>query len=440
MLAACARGFGGVRVADPRDASLAYAVDVTRLPTPALDDAETWVARHLGDLALEGADGVRASRRFSGGQIAADEALAGFDVRGYASRRNEVLPVEGRGASGLSPWIRHGLLPLPQVWDHVAGGPARDVNKFRDELLWQEYARHVYARVGRRITEPLRREPAVGHGWNGDPYPDDMACIAAVRRELVEDGWLVNQTRLWVASQWTVRAGWAFREGERGLFRHLLDGSSAANGVGWQWAVGSGTGRPYGFSRWQVEKRAPGLCAGCPLRRACPIQHFPAASAGDRVSEAPGLATDPDPEATAGPLAAETTGAPDAVWLTAESLGDDDPALAGRPDLPAVFVFDEPLLRALRLSGKRLVFLAECLADLATRREVEVHRGSVTDILHGRPLATTYAPVPGFRTRAARLDVVETHPWPWLRRPSGGSARSFTAWIGRHGGSPAHRR
>lgn len=416
-----------------------YADDVTRLPTPALDDAETWVAQHLGDLALEGAAGVRASRRFTGGQTAADEGLADFDVRGYAARRNEVLPIEERGASGLSPWIRHGLLPLPRVWDHVEGGPARDVNKFRDELLWQEYARHVYARVGRRIMEPLRRDPAVGRGWDGDPYPKDMACIAAVHHELVDDGWLVNQTRLWVASQWTVRAGWSWRDGERALFRHLLDGSSAANGVGWQWAVGSGTGKPYGFSRWQVEKRAPGLCSGCSLRHACPIQHFPAASSGEQAAEVPGLATDPDPAATAGPLTAETTGAPDAVWLTAESLGDEDPALAAHPELPAIFVFDEPLLRALRLSGKRLVFLAECLADLAERREVEIHRGSIIAVLHGRSLATTFAPVPGFRSRAARLDVVELHPWPWLRRPAGGSARSFTAWIGRHGGSPAHR-
>jgi deoxyribodipyrimidine photo-lyase len=409
---------------------------VTLLPTPDLDDAVTWVARHLGDLALEGADGVAASRRFTGGQSAADEALDDFDVRGYAGARNEVLPVDERGASGLSPYIRHGLLPLPRVWDHVAGGPARDVGKFRDELLWQEYARHVYARVGRRIAKPLRREPAVGRGWVGEAYREDMACMAAVRTELVEDGWLVNQTRLWAASQWTVRAGLDWREGERALYRHLVDGSPASNGVGWQWAVGAGTGKPYGFSRWQVEKRAPGLCASCPLNQACPVQDFPAAQTGEQVPAAPGLAEDADPERTAGPLTPVVTGEPEAVWLTAESLGDQDPALAAHPDLPAVFVFDEPLLRGLRLSGKRLVFLAESLADLAVRREVEVHRGAVPEVLAGRRLAATWAPVPGFAVRSARLDVAELQPWPWLRRPAGGSARSFTAWVERHGGSP----
>ncbi len=413
---------------------------MTRLPVPDVHEADRWVARALGDLTLEGADAMLPSRRFTGGQTAAEEALAAFDVSGYAGRRSEVLPVEDRGASALSPFIRHGLLSLPQVWDHVSGGPARDVAKYRDELLWQEYARHVYARVGRRIAEPLRREPAVGSGWVGEPYREDMACMAEVRRELVEDGWLVNQTRLWAASQWTVRAGRDWREGERALYRHLVDGSPAANGVGWQWAVGAGTGKPYGFSRWQVERRAPGLCASCPLRRDCPIQDFPPAQSGAQVTPPPGLRDDPDPEATAGPIVAELTGEPEAVWLTAESLGDADPALAAHPGTPAVFVFDEPLLRRLRLSGKRLVFLAECLADLAQRREVEVHRGDVAAVLSGRRLAATWAPVPGFRTRSARLDVVALYPWPWLRRPAGGPAGSFTAWVERHGGSPAHGR
>jgi deoxyribodipyrimidine photo-lyase len=46
----------------------------------------------------------------------------------------------------------------------------------------------------------------------------------------------------------------------------------------------------------------------------------------------------------------------------------------------------------------------------------------------GRRLAATFAPVPGWRTRAAQLDVVATHPWPWLVRPHVGSVTSFSAW------------
>jgi deoxyribodipyrimidine photo-lyase len=82
-----------------------------------------------------------------------------------------------------------------------------------------------------------------------------------------------------------------------------------------------------------------------------------------------------------------------------------------------------------RLSAHRLVFLAESPADLARRRSVEIHRGDPRQVLAGRPLAVTYAPVPGFGVRAGKLDIVALHPWPWLRRPHGGSVASYTAWV-----------
>ena len=402
---------------------------MTQLPTPDPHRCSEWVGEHLGDLALEGPAGVRRSTRFTGGQAAADAALSAFSVRGYAARRNQVLPESARGASALSPYIRHGLLTLPRMWDAVAGGPSRDVGKFRDELLWQEYSRHLYARVGRAIHRPLRREPAVGEGWVGDPWPAGMACLAEVERGLTEEGWLVNQSRMWASSQWTVRAGARWQDGERRMFRQLLDGSAAANGLGWQWTTGAATGKPYGFSRWQVEKRAPELCQECTLRQRCPIQRWPDTEPGGQVEPVEGLKSDPDPGRTGGPTEPHHQGTPEAVWLTAESLGDADPALAAHPELPVVFVFDAQLLARLRLSGHRLVFLAEALADLARRRPVEVHRGDPTQVLAGRPLAVTYAPVPGFAVRSVRLDVAALHPWPWLRRPHSGSVASYTAWV-----------
>jgi len=401
------------------------------LPSPPAGDpaaAQDWVRRHLGDLA---GDDPAASPRFRGGQGAADAALAAFDVAGYASGRNEVWPAPRRGASGLSPYIRHGLLPLPRLWAAVSG-PARDVAKYRDELLWQEYARHLYARLGRALEEPLRAEPPPPAGSDPERAWDrSMACVDLTLGELERDGWLVNQTRMWLASQWSVRHGLDWRDGAERFYVNLLDGSRAANGAGWQWAVGTATGKPYGFSRWQVEKRAPGLCGTCVHQRACPIERWPdgADTAASRTPP-PLLGADPDPGATGGPAGPQVgDGEPAAVWLTAESLGDDDPALAAHPDLPAVFVFDAPLLTKLGLSGKRLVFLAETLGDLAARREVRVARGDPVEVLRGVPLAATWTPVPGWRRRAAQLAPVAVHPWPWLARPHGGSMASYSAWI-----------
>ena len=425
------------------------------LPTPpppsaGVEAAVAWVSEHLAELVgglhsdlhsglhSDAPGGASlASSRFRGGQQAADAALATLDLAGYAADRNEVLPIGRRGATGLSPYVRHGLLDLPTLWREASDAPRADRDRFRDELLWQEYARHMYARLGGRTRDGLRYERA---GTDVDPWRDGrdagMACLTEVLDELEQDGWAVNQTRMWLASHWTVRAGADWRSGEDRLYRELIDGSRAANRLGWQWTVGTGTGRPYAFTRWQVERRAPGLCSTCPLQRDCPIADAPEEPVLVATEPEPLLRHDPDVTASAGPTTVEREpGAPrpEAVWLTAESLGDADPALAANPGLGAVFVFDVALLRTLRLHPRRLVFLAETLGDLATRRPVQVWRGDVVAALQTGPMhvAATFTPVPGWRRRAAQVAVVERHPWPWLRRPDGGKLSSFSAWRGR---------
>lgn len=396
----------------------------TRLPNPPPGEEVAWVESHLAHLCC---DVTTRSGSHVGTQAAADAALASFDVTGYASRRNEVLPASRRGASGLSPWIRHGLLTLPRVHASV-DGPAQDRRKFRDELRWQEYARHLYARIGTRTSEPLRRSPHPVRDSGADPWDRSMRCIDVNLEELERDGWMVNQTRMWLASQWSVRHPAAWRDGEDAFFRHLLDGSRAANRLGWQWTVGTGTTKVYGFSRSQVRRRAPELCGSCVHRDACPIEGWPEDPPFDEVESDPRLRRDPAPDVTAGPRVVERHADPESVWLTAESLGDDDPALHAEPDLPVVFVFDGPLLERLALSSKRLVFLVDRLAELATQRSLEVHLGDPVAILRGRPLATTFAPVPGWRSRARSLDLAQVHPWPWLEIPRSGPVTSFSAW------------
>ena len=158
--------------------------EALRLPAPGetWQEAERWVDEHLDDLC---GDDARASLGFRGGERAAQDALHAFDVGGYASRRNQVWPRSARGASYLSPYIRHGLLSLPRVWDHVAGGPARDVKKFRDELLWQEYARHLYARLGSKLGESLRASQLhVRDLGETEPWTREMLCLSRVMDDL----------------------------------------------------------------------------------------------------------------------------------------------------------------------------------------------------------------------------------------------------------------
>ncbi len=398
-----------------------------QLPTPPADaaGAEAWVSEHLGHLCSD----VPTASNLRGGQVAADSALAAFDVAGYAKARNEVFPTGRQGASRLSPYIRHGLLPLPHVWDAVADGPSYDVKKFRDELLWQEYSRHLYARAGTASGMSLRYEPPVTDPI-GEIRPsdiEDMACLQLVADQLTSDGWLVNQTRMWWSSHHSVRLGKPWPAGEDQFFRHLLDGSRAANRLGWQWTVGAGKAESYGFSRFQVEKRAPGLCAECPSRASCPIENWPETTPNPAV-DVPIALGRIEGDATGGPSETDTRGQPDIVWLTAESLGNDDPALRAHPSLPVAFVFDEPLLGRLQLSGKRLIFFTETLGELAEHRDLRVHLGAPARTLADHRLAVTYAPVPGFQRLRSTLHIEALHPWPWLRRPTGTSVKSFSAW------------
>jgi len=196
---------------------------MTLLPTPDTGRAaaQEFVQRHLAHVTTGPAAG---SASFTGGQQAANAALAQLDIAGYASKRNEVWPPTRRGASRLSPYIRHGLLQLGEVWRATEDAPARDRSKFHDELLWQEFARHWYAHHGTASRAEIRRRSM--QVSRPAQWDRSMACIDLTVSELEDHGWLVNQTRMWLASHWAVRLGGTWQMGEDEFFRHLLDGST----------------------------------------------------------------------------------------------------------------------------------------------------------------------------------------------------------------------
>ena len=63
------------------------------------------------------------------------------------------------------------------------------------------------------------------------------------------------------------------------------------------------------------------------------------------------------------------------LWIHGEALGPANPALQAHPGRPAVFVFDEALIREQAISLKRLGFLYECLLELP----VSIRKGDVAE-------------------------------------------------------------
>jgi deoxyribodipyrimidine photo-lyase len=384
-----------------------------------LEDIKTIIERDFQGL-YSGALGISP---INGGQTAANEALANLNIAGYASMRSQVLPKSSRGASVLSPYIRHNILTLRDVFQAVRKAPHKDREKFQDELFWQEYARHLYARMGVQLFENLRFE--ANKDQDGDGWNREMLCVDEVVSELETDGWLVNQTRMWLASQWTVRdeKGWLF--GQERMYQHLLDGSRAANLLGWQWTVGAGTGKPYGFSKWQVDKRAPGLCAKCSLVGNCPVAEFPDEITLAHRANNDRLDVDLDLAATRGPVTPVLNKRAEYVLLTIDSLGDADPAMVAHPELPVVFVFNESALRKLQLSSHRIAFYLQTLQDLSARRDLRVYLGDTYQFATDHAVAVTFAPVPSFKKFT---DLAEVYPFPWLKMPHAGSVKSFSSW------------
>ncbi len=360
----------------------------------------------------------------SGGQSNADNALNQLDINKYATKRNNVYPANSRGSSYLSPYIRHGLLSLSEVWRAVEKFEYKDRTKFQDELLWQEFSRHLYAIVGKKSKKFLNYNIEKPNS-NADNYKN-MNCITAIEDELEKTGYMVNQTRMWFASHNSLRVGNDWNKYEDYMFQHLIDGSRFANRLGWHWVMGSQTGKPYGFSKFQVEKRGPQLCNGCELKYNCPIQDWPDTSISGRIDHDFKV----DEQKIFGPkeIKENNSTPPSFVWITGESIGDSDPAMSYYYELPVIFIFDEELLNKLQLSTKRLNFLIDCLKEINSKRELQVYLANPEDYLHNKNFASTFAPVPKYKKITKQNIPSVEFPALRLAEPINFYPTSFSSW------------
>ena len=192
-----------------------------------------------------------------------DEALARIAaVRPgeYARSRNAI---DG-AVTGLSPYITHGIVELPDVALRVAASHPLDLqHRFMLELGWREFFRHVWQQRSETIFASLRAGPLPDEAYARELPADvreartGVPAIDTAVRTLYATGYLHNHARMWLASylvhlrrvHWRVGADW--------LYAHLLDGDLGSNHLSWQWVAGTFSSKPYLFNADNVARYAP---------------------------------------------------------------------------------------------------------------------------------------------------------------------------------------
>ena len=304
----------------------------------------------------------------------------------YARSRNAL---EG-AVTGLSPYITHRLISLPEVLAGVTAKHPLDVqHKFVVELGWREYFRHVWAFRGNEIFESLHEGP-LPHASYAAMLPCDIRQAATgvpvidmAVRTLYETGYLHNHARMWLASyivhvrkvDWRIAADW--------LYGHLLDGDLASNHLSWQWVAGTGSSKPYLFNADNVARYAPASwhSPGSVIDQSYealdrltrqPTRRLPTraraehdSTTSDALIEPLLLAEPPSDLGWAQPDAAAVAGRD--VWLVHPwNLGDLPTTLPANTVVVGVFITD--FHRAWPWSERRWRFVASRMAELTALR------------------------------------------------------------------------
>jgi deoxyribodipyrimidine photo-lyase len=200
--------------------------------------------------------GYSLNDQFLAGEAEAQRRLEKFTtsfIYRYMEDRNRM---DLDGTSGLSPYLRFGMLSARQAaWavreaeSLAVGINARNgAETWLNELIWREF----YAAILYHF--PYVRETAFRPTLRNIPWRDDQdgfrawaegrsgyPVVDAAMRQLNSTGWMHNRARMITASFLVKDLLIDWRHGERYFMQHLLDGDPAANNGGWQWTAGTGT-------------------------------------------------------------------------------------------------------------------------------------------------------------------------------------------------------
>ncbi len=229
-------------------------------PLPAPEHLPAFSERQLASLPLDALPDLpftgEPARLFPPGEAEAQRRLADFldsTIYGYHAERNRM---DLEGTSGLSPYLRFGMLSARQAaWaaraaiERAPDALARQgASTWLNELIWREFYLAIlyhFPHVRRMAFRPTMR----GVRWRNNPAHFAAWCdgrtgypvVDAAMRQLNQTGWMHNRARMITASFLTKDLLVDWRWGERYFMQRLLDGDPASNNGGWQWTAGTGT-------------------------------------------------------------------------------------------------------------------------------------------------------------------------------------------------------
>ena len=182
----------------------------------------------------------------------------------YSRLRNfDFGPEKRSNISCLSPYITHGIINEKEVIQKSLNKFSFSKNeKFIQEVLWRTYWKGWLELRPNVWTDYLVELNQIKNEFqNNEDYlsaidgKTNIGCFNEWVRELKENNYLHNHTRMWFASIWIFTLELPWQLGAEFFMQHLYDGDAASNTLGWRWVAGVQTqGKHYLASEWNIKK------------------------------------------------------------------------------------------------------------------------------------------------------------------------------------------
>ena len=182
----------------------------------------------------------------------------------YSKLRNFDFGVNNRkNISCLSPYITHGVINEIEIMNKVLKKHLfAKSEKFIQEVLWRIYWKgwlelrpEVWTDYLSSLKTQREKYKTNENYFNAIEGNTKIQCFNDWVKELKVTNYLHNHTRMWFASIWIFTLDLPWELGAEFFLKHLYDGDSASNTLGWRWVAGIQTpGKNYIASEWNIKK------------------------------------------------------------------------------------------------------------------------------------------------------------------------------------------